>query len=150
MKIIFVCDTMGSGGAERVISTLSNGFVNRGHNVGIVMLSREATKPFYELDKNIHVKFLKEEYEKKLNFFKKARILKNYIFKNKPDIVISFLSYVCIYTWWALRHSKIPYIVSERNDPNSRSKLKQLLLNKSFKKAAGCVFDVDDEAFALF
>lgn len=37
-KIIIVCDTMGSGGAERVISTLSNQFVTRNietHIIGI-------------------------------------------------------------------------------------------------------------------
>ena len=46
--------------------------------------------------------------------------------------------------WWALKNIKIPYIVSERNDPNQRGKIKQFLLNKSFKKAVGCVFQTED------
>ena len=48
MKIVFVCDTMGSGGAERVISILSNKFVEKGHEVSILMLYEKAPRSFYE------------------------------------------------------------------------------------------------------
>ena len=137
MRICFVCDTMESGGAERVIATLSNGFVTRGHDVTILMLSHEANSSFYSLDHRIKLLNLPE---KQKAFLKKAKNLKRAILANKPDIVISFLSYVCIYTWWALRRTKIPYVVSERNDPNQRGKIKQYLLNKSFNRASGCVF----------
>ena len=141
MRICFVCDTMESGGAERVIATLSNGFVTRGHDVTILMLSHEANSSFYSLDHRIKLLNLPE---KQKAFLKKAKNLKRAILANKPDIVISFLSYVCIYTWWALRRTKIPYVVSERNDPNQRGKIKQYLLNKSFNRASGCVFQTED------
>jgi len=141
MKIMFICDTMGSGGAERVISTLSNGFVERGNTVSILMLSNEAKGSFYNL--NSGVKLLNLNFQSG-GFFKKAHAIKNFVVSERPDIVISFLSYVCIYTWWALRRTRIPYIVSERNDPHQRGKLKQYLLNKSFKRAAGCVFQTED------
>lgn len=144
MKIAFVCDTLGPGGAERVISTLSNEFINRGHNISIIMLSKEASEPFYELNKKISLIYLNSDINKKIGFFKKAKKVKRTIEDQNPDVVISFLSYVCIYTWWALRKTKIPYIVSERNDPHKRSRFKQFLLNKSFKKAAGCVFQTED------
>lgn len=132
---------MGSGGAERVIATLSNGFAERGNNVSILMLSKESNGSFYSLSKGIILSNLGLENG---GFLKKAKAIRKYVLNKKPDIVISFLSYVCIYTWWALRHTKIPYIVSERNDPNQRGKLKQFLLNKSFRRAAGCVFQTED------
>ncbi len=144
MNIVFVCDTLGSGGAERVISTLSNEFIHRGHSVSIVMLSKEATEPFYKLESQIPLIYLTRDSNLKLGFLKKAKLLRKFLVEKKPDVVISFLSYVCIYTWWALRNTKIPYIVSERNDPNHRGRLKQHLLNKSFKKAKGCVFQTED------
>ena len=144
MKIVFVCDTLGSGGAERVISTLTNEFIKLGHDVDVVMLSKEADKPFYELDKKVDLTYLLKDTKKDLGFSKKAKLLKKVIISKNPDVVISFLSYVCIYTWWALRKTKIPYVVSERNDPHSRGRIKQLLLNKSFKKACGCVFQTYD------
>lgn len=132
---------MGSGGAERVIATLSNGFVEKGNKVSLLMLSSDANKSFYKLNDGIDL--LKLE-AKSGGFFIKARALRKFVEDRKPDIVISFLSYVCIYTWWALRRTKIPYIVSERNDPHQRGKLKQFLLNNSFKKAIGCVFQTED------
>lgn len=141
MKIMFICDTMGSGGAERVISILSNGFVDANHKVSILMIGKDADGSFYELNDSIELMKLSNE---ELGFFKKAKLIKKIIIKNKPDAVISFLSYVCIYTWWALKGTKIPYIVSERNDPNQRGKIKQFLLNKSFRNAAGCVFQTED------
>lgn len=144
MKILFVCDTLGSGGAERVITTLSNEFSQREHTIFIVMLSKLSTEPFYDLNKNINLIYLDKDSKHKTSFFKKSRILKKCILGIQPDIVISFLSYVCIYTWWALRKTNIPYIVSERNDPNNRSALKQKLLSKSFQKASGCVFQTHD------
>jgi len=144
LRILFVCDTMGGGGAERVISILSNSFSKQCNAVSIVMLSKEAEEPFYNINSGIQLVYLTKDYKAKLSFFKKAKLLKKCVLEYKPDVVISFLSYVCIYTWWALRHTKIPYIVSERNDPNHRGRLKQCLLNKSFKKAKGCVFQTED------
>jgi GalNAc-alpha-(1->4)-GalNAc-alpha-(1->3)-diNAcBac-PP-undecaprenol alpha-1,4-N-acetyl-D-galactosaminyltransferase len=143
MKILFVCDTMGSGGAERVISTLSNEFVARENDVTIVMLSSVASEPFYKLDNQIELIHL-AEHQKKLGFLKKARLLKKVILGCHPDIVISFLSYVCIYTWQALKRTNIPYITCERNDPNQRNRIKQFFLNLSFKKASGSVFQTED------
>ena len=144
MKIVFVCDTLGPGGAERVISILSNEFAKKRHSIYIVLLSRESKEPFYKLDDKIKLIYLTREFESNLGFFKKSRLLKKCIENTKADIVISFLSYVCIYTWWALRNTKIPYVVSERNDPHQRSKIKQYLLNLSFKKSAACVFQTED------
>ena len=138
---MFVCDTMGAGGAERVISILANSFSLKGHEVSILMIGQDAGKPFYKLNQSIKIDHLSSN---KMGFFKKAKRIKKNILDSSPSVVISFLSYVCIYVWWALKHTKIPYIVSERNDPNNRSRLKQILLNKSFKRASGCVFQTKD------
>lgn len=144
MKIVFVCDTMDSGGAERVISSLANSFVSFGNEVSIIMLARRAKDSFYKLTNSIRLIGLTNNLSKEPSFLKKANLLKKQIIDLNPDVVVSFLSYVCIYTWFALRNTKIPYIVSERNDPNSRGKIKQLLLNRAFKKSAGCVFQTHD------
>ena len=141
MIIVFACDTMGSGGAERVISILANSFINKEYDVCILMIGSDASGSFYSLDSRI--KLIKLEHSKH-GFFNKAKELKHTILSIKPDIVISFLSYVCIYVWWALKGTNIPYIVSERNDPNQRRRIKQFLLNKSFRNATGCVFQTED------
>lgn len=135
---------MDSGGAERVISSLANSFADFGHEVSIIMLAKRAKGSFYELSKSIELKALTNNLSKDPSFIKKTKLLKKEVLKSEPDVVISFLSYVCIYTWLALRFTKIPYFVSERNDPNSRGKVKQFLVNRAYKKAAGCVFQTAD------
>ena len=90
MKIVFVCDTLGSGGAERVISTLTNEFFKFGHSVDIIMLSKEADKPFYELDSKTGITYLLKNREDNPGFTKKAKLLKKTIIDKNPDVVISF------------------------------------------------------------
>ena len=141
MKILFICDTMRSGGAEKVIATLSDGFVLRDNNVLILMISHDAEDSFYNLNKKVELFKLDS---KNIIFLRKANKIKRFVLEKKPDIVISFLSHVCIYTWWALKNTNIPYIVSERNNPAQRNKIKQFLVNFSFKKANGCVFQTKD------
>lgn len=144
MKIVFVCDTMGSGGAERVISTLSNEFVRLNHDVTIIMASHHLKESFYQLSDDVKLLPLLKEQNNRPRFFKRAKLLKTAIIAEQPDIVISFLSHICIYTWFALKNTKIPYVVSERNDPNQYSSLQKFLLKKTFKKATGCVFQTAD------
>ncbi|MCR4661086.1 MAG: glycosyltransferase [Clostridia bacterium] len=135
---------MDSGGAERVISSLANSFSDFGHEISIIMLAKRASGSFYKLSDKIRLIGLTTNLSKDPSFLRKSRLLKKQILDIRPDVVISFLSYVCIYTWWSLHGTRIPYIVSERNDPNSRGKIKQFLLNISFKKSSGCVFQTDD------
>lgn len=144
MKVAFACDTMNAGGAERVVSTLANSFANLGHEVSIVMVGKDADDSFYQLDDSINLETVFSRANSNIGFLKRAKIFKETLLSINPDIVISFLSYVCIYTWWALKNTNIPYIVSERNDPNKRSKFKQFLLNRAFRKASGCVFQTED------
>ena len=54
MRILFVASSMGYGGAERVISLISNELCARGHEVGIYLTSANS-KCVYELDERITV-----------------------------------------------------------------------------------------------
>lgn len=144
MKIVFVCDTMGAGGAERVISTISNKLEALNNKVTIIMASHDIYESYYDLSKKIKLVPLLLGLKRRPRFFKRARLLRKAILEEDPDIVVSFLSHICIYTWVALRKTKIPFIVSERNDPNSHSFFKKILLRIVYRKANGCVFQTSD------
>ena len=144
MNIVFMTYDLLDGGADRVITTLANALVNENHDVSIVMVSSTKKESYFELNKNVSLVPLLYGLEKKPSILKKAKLIRKTILDIKPDVVVSFISFVCIYTWFALRGTKIPYIVSERNDPNQREHLKQFLLNKAFKYANGCVFQTHD------
>ena len=97
MRIAFVCDTMDSGGAERVISSLANSFASFGHEISIVMLAKRANGSFYELSNSIKLIGLTNLLSKEPSSFKKCRLLKKQITDLNPDIVISFLSSISGY-----------------------------------------------------
>lgn len=143
MKICFTVDSMTSGGAERVVSILANRFSLLGHNVSIVMVSSLEEKSFYDLN-SVELICLLKGYKRKTGPIKRVRILKSTLKKISPDVVISFLPHVIIYTYFSLRHSKAKFICSERNDPSKHKLLYKILLKHIYKKASGNVFQTDD------
>ena len=143
MHICFTLSSLSCGGAERVAATLSNYFVSQGHKVTLVLVSIDHNNTFYKLDENIDViPLIKTKKDKKP--LRRIKILKNKLLEINPDVVISFLPHICIYAYLALRHTKIPFICSERNDPNKYSSFRKVLLKKAFKSANGCVFQTKD------
>ena len=142
-KVVFTCDTLNNGGAERVISTLSNSFSDLKIGVSIIGVSdRFGNTPFYQLNNNVSYIKLCSGFKRRVCFIKRIILLKKQLKLIKPDIVISFLPHVNFYTMFACKALNIPYIVSERNDPKRDPKKLLIKLFKylSFIKADGCVF----------
>ena len=111
-KIIFVTDSMHSGGAERVISILANHF-SRNYHVEIVCLSGNSS--FYRLEDEITLTCLEPLYGK--NLLKKFLWL--YMNIKSDSLVIAFMVNVYIFTLAALFFRNVKIIVSERNDPTA-------------------------------
>lgn len=135
---------MESGGAERVVSLLSNELSNRGHDVVILMASTNQKKCFYTLNNKVKLMPLLTDETLSYNYFKRVKLLKSCYLSLSPNIVISFLPHICVYTYLALRKTKIPYILSERNDPHQYNLVYKLLLKVAFNSANGCVFQTSD------
>ena len=146
MKICFCVSAMESGGAERVVSLLANEFNSQGHAVTIIMVSSNIKKTFYDLAEGIDLIPLCCGFNKKVKFFKRIKLLKQKLLFLQPDIVVSFLSHINIYSYFATRKTNIPIVVSERNDPKSEPKkiAWKIIRNWVFKKSDGCVLQTDD------
>ena len=142
-NIVFTCDSMGSGGAEKVISTLSNEMSQQGIKITIIGIGDlDEPHSFYSLHPDVNYLTLANGSGKRINSFKRIFLLRRKIRIIEPDIVISFLPNANIYTYFALLGTNIPYINSERNNPSldPKNKLERLLKLISFKKANGSVF----------
>lgn len=148
MKIMFCIPALGSGGAERVVSVLSNKFIERGADVSILMISNMRCQ--YALDEAVNVKCINCDEDNHLSLikryllrFKKIREATKEI---SPDIIISFMSETNIDVCLALLGMKIPIIVSERNDPaiDPKSRAKQILRKIAYIKPKGFVFQTPD------
>lgn len=143
MHICFTLSSLAGGGAERVAASLCNTFIEKGHKVSIILVSIDHNNSFYALHPSIDVIPLLKT-KKKTKPIKRAKDLKETILSINPDVVISFLPHVIVYTYFALKHTKIPLISSERNDPKQYNFIYKLLLKHIFKHSSGCVFQTND------
>ncbi len=152
MKILFHINSMGHGGAERVVSILSKNFANQGHEV--IVATQWQSQREYPLAPNIkRVSVgLTAQDEKKSRLYKAgSRLfrLRKCIKNEKPDLVISFCCKANFRSAFSLLGMKVPLLVSVRNNPVEDYAQNKLATWYMEKKAAGCVFQTS-EAKAYF
>ena len=144
-KIIFVVGTMAYGGAERVVSILANELCARNFEISIIQLYSE--KCTYSINENIE-NFALYPYNK-TGIFRILGTIKNlrsHLIKEEPDLIISFLSNINIYSVVSALRLKIPIIISERNDPNREPsrKILRIIRNISYNFVNSIVFQTRD------
>ncbi|WP_316791767.1 glycosyltransferase [Pedobacter frigoris] len=122
LKLVFVIYTLQKGGAERVLSTLSNSFSERAYDVVIICMNDAAHG--YPLSENIRVVSLLNR-KRNEHLFRRIKYgvitclrMVKILMKEKPHCVISFMTSANLWTGITCNLLKIPYIVSERTTPN--------------------------------
>lgn len=148
-KILFHLNSLGKGGAERVVSLLSNEFAK--NNIEVVIATEWYSDEEYELNervRRVHAGLSKRDEEASRIAKQWIRIhnLRKVILEEKPDVVISFCVKANYRAMMATTGTNIPVIVSVRNDPKIDYVGKvNSLMNKLFmNKAAGCVFQTQE------
>ena len=112
MKIVFTLASLGSGGAERVVSLLANKMAEQGHQVEIICL--KFNDVYYKLHPDVKVTLAMKQTKNRIT---EVSWLRKYVKQEKPDVVIAFTEGVYCFTIAALLGTKIPVIASERLDP---------------------------------
>jgi len=144
-KILLSIPALQGGGAERVISTLANGWVAEGHKVCFVTYESSNSKPYYKLNAHIDVVQLDSltpcKYAKPMILIKRFFGLRDQIKKFNPDIIISFLDTNNIMAVFAALGLNVPVVVSERINPKTTpiGKVKKFLRNWAYCKASSLV-----------
>ena len=118
-EIVFILGSLDKGGVERVITTLANYFVS---NYKVTIITLLSDKQLYKINDSITVIHLFKKDEKRLFKLPIWLYKLNKIFKtidNNNSIIISFVARINIVVLLANIFSKIPIIVSERNDPKN-------------------------------
>ena len=141
MNISFIVPNLGFGGAERVISILSKGFIKKGHTVRIGVLNAEPQKAVYNLDTMINVEHIQACGIRSIKNIKKTlKNIEDFLLKSNTDIVLCFTNTVCALTSIVCKKMKLPLIFSERSDPRRyltsfSDKILQKLLLRNVKYA---------------
>jgi GalNAc-alpha-(1->4)-GalNAc-alpha-(1->3)-diNAcBac-PP-undecaprenol alpha-1,4-N-acetyl-D-galactosaminyltransferase len=143
MKVTLVIYGLSGGGAERVMSILANYWVSQGWEVTLMMLVDSTQSCFYALDPRIKLKSLglaKNSANWLLAIYntgQRVTILRREIMADRPDVVISFMNSVNVYSILACWNLDIPTIVSEHTYPGATdaTKIWQLLMKWSYRYA---------------
>lgn len=146
-KILFHINSMGKGGAERVVSVLSKCFAEDGYEVVVATLWY--AKEEYPLSPNVRRLHagLSDKEERKGRLFKAVKRLTNFrslLKKENPDIVISFCNKANFRSAYCMMGMKTPLLVSVRNDPERDYAPYMRSVKRMEKAAAGCVFQTPD------
>jgi len=122
MKIVFFISSLRQGGAERVVTVLSNNLSKR-HDVVIVTLSNEVDE-FYKINDGIKRDYLFKKSKAKTNklstlfqLFDTIKGMYLIIKKHQPDVAVSFINKFNVLGIIASKLSKTPIVVSERSNP---------------------------------
>lgn len=113
-KIVFFLGTLSAGGAERVISILSER-LSKYKEVEIILYYDRPI--FYKIDSKVKITVLDREAKSKKSILNKAIWLRRYL-KDSPDtLIVSFLAPLNMFLIASLLGIKKNLIVAERNDP---------------------------------
>ncbi len=143
-KILFVCLALTNGGAERVVSVLSDSLLNNGNEIYILPLTnREQT---YRVDERIHLIRRDKERRGAVDKVLRIKAIRKAIKEKNITTVIAFSHYNAMYSVIAARGLNVKVIGSERNDPAQVGNRKALnwLRMRLYKKLDVLVCQTND------
>ena len=118
MKIAFIISSLGSGGAERVLSLMANYWAQKNYSIRVITLDN--SNPFYLLEDGIKLEQL-SLLENSVSVFSaianniiRIKIIRKKLLEIDPDIVISFMTETNILSTIACRIINKPIIIAER------------------------------------
>ena len=139
MRVVFMIDNMkGFGGAQRVIANLCNELIQQGNSV-MLLLTGNVTETVYKLENSIIIKAFDD-----MSKIKKLHELRKTVVEFKPNVVVSFLTMVNIMAAITTLGTKIPLIISERNDPDYCTKREKKLSRLFYRFADVAVVQTED------
>ncbi|WP_204138887.1 glycosyltransferase [Halomicronema sp. CCY15110] len=124
MRILFVARAIHqmAGGVERMITTIMNALVCRGHHIEFMTWDGSAATSFYPLDQRVvwHRLSLGDPTIKATPWMKLRRLLmvRQLIRRSQPDVVVCFQSGTFFSVRLYTMGIRMPIIVAERNAPS--------------------------------
>lgn len=142
-----IIPSLGSGGAERVISSLANHWaINNNCELHIVIFT--SVKDFYDINSKVKIHRIEvsSKFSKKIiKLFKLLIELRILIKCIEPDICLSFIRESNIITLLASRGLNTKVIISERDSPNALvSRLYSYLRKKLYPFSDGIIVQTED------
>ncbi|MCR4901972.1 MAG: glycosyltransferase [Butyrivibrio sp.] len=142
--------SLSKGGAERVFINLAEFFYKKGYKVTFVTTFKYDEEYSYSegIDRIISGLTPEEETGRLVNIYRRYKKLRDIWKKIKPDLILSAIGKNNVMAIETTRGLNIPVVVSVVADPameyKNESKVLEFLAFRSFKRAAGVVFQTTD------
>ena len=149
-KVMFVCQSLGNGGAERVVSVLTDELSEADYRVFILTVTKE--KQVYNINENVEIVAPHKNYNAGiLGKLQRVKIIRDEIIKHKIDVVVAYSHYNAMFSVIASYGLPVRIIGSERNDPAQLKNRKILNSTRNILyKKLDCLVCQTDEAKAYF
>ena len=149
-KVMFVFQSLGNGGAERVVSVLTDELSEADYRVFILTMTKE--KQVYNINENVEIVAPHKNYNAGiLGKLQRVKIIRDEIIKHKIDVVVAFSHYNAMFSVIASYGLPVRIIGSERNDPAQLKNRKILNSTRNILyKKLDCLVCQTDEAKAYF
>jgi len=123
VRITFVTPSLACGGAERCVSLLTRGLLDRGHAVTVITLYGEE-HDFFSLPSEAERLALSIDRDSATvihgltNNLRRLKVLRRAIKSTRPDVVVSHIHRTNVMTILASGRRQAPVVVVEHNDPS--------------------------------
>lgn len=146
MKIAFFIEHISNGGAERVITNLSNIFSEHGHECVMITTLRRDDEYFLSSKVRRYVTQPNGYTNSRFGGFKRLHYLRNILKSEKPEYLVSFLNSALYHGVLTTRFLPVKSIISVRNDPNFdyQTLLSRILAKTILPFSEGAVFQTED------
>lgn len=147
MNIGFYIPQIFGGGAERVVATISNHLLKRGHFVVVITTTKNENE--YSLAEGIKRYVLSDMIATRFPLLRKVQMLvklRTIAKVEKLSVLVGFMGGAIYYTIFSTLCLNTKSIISVRNDPNMLypTKISRFLAKLLFPLADGCVFQTED------
>ncbi|MCC6953609.1 MAG: glycosyltransferase family 4 protein [Deltaproteobacteria bacterium] len=124
MRITIVISSLGCGGAEALTALMANDWAERGNEVTILTFNSPSERPFFALHSAVRLLALNlaapstgwlQALKRNVERVSKLRAA---IRDSAPDVVVSCMERMNVYTILATRRSGVPVVLSEHSVPN--------------------------------
>ena len=147
MKILFVSGNLCDGGAQRVISVVSSELAEKGHDVNLLLYSRNEKE--YPLSEKVKVLSLANNFAdyQKISGLKRIKLIRKVLKEVKPEVAVGFLEggYGLYLSSFGLKMKKVS---SARINPKyiiEKKGLKAFINKIWFKKSHAIVLQTESQ-----
>ena len=143
MRILFTIRSLTGGGAERVVSVLSDLLSECGEEVHIVTYKK--TDRDYSISAKVKIHEMPQRADSPVTKALRIFDMRRFVRAIQPDVIIPFVGTVLYVSWFAVLGMGVPFVLTIRNNPWTMPEKKALRKFRDYLAKKSCAIMVQNE-----